>query len=118
MSQLPPDMITAAVAPGRRSESPSRPASEIAPAGSGIWWVVCHMMRMASSASASLTRTNRATPATIAATASGTGVRVATPSTNVSASGVLTGRRAANDSAWAGARSATTPTTSVCAPSR
>ena len=86
--------------------------------GSGIWWVVCHSTRMARSASSSGTRTKRETPATMAVTASSTGVRVATPSTKVSASGVLTGHPAAKDNACAGARSATTPTISVSSPSR
>jgi hypothetical protein len=58
-----------------------------------------HSMRMACMVAESLTRTNRAAPRTITSTASASGVRVATPSTNVSAVGVATGRPALKDSA-------------------
>ena len=50
--------------------------------------------------------------------ASGSGLRVATPSTKVSAVGVVTTSPASKDRAVGAARSATTPTTSVSLPSR
>ena len=50
--------------------------------------------------------------------ATGSGMRVATPSTNVSTDSVGTTRPASNDSSVAGAPVATTPTTSVGRPRR
>ena len=60
----------------------------------------------------------RAAPRRIIATATGSGVRQATPSTNVSAVSVLTTSPCVKEREYAGAFSATTPTISVRSPSR
>ena len=75
--------------PATRSFSASSPARASEPAGSARLWVQRYISAIASAACSSLTRTIRAAPATIAATASGSGVRHATPSTNVSARSVV-----------------------------
>jgi len=76
------------------------------------------MSTIAFAASASLIRTIRAQPAMTLSTASGSGTRQATPSTNVSADSVDTTWPASYDRAYAGAFSATTPTISQSSPSR
>ena len=86
-SQLPPDRTTPTRRPACCSRSASRPASAIAPDGSGSWWVVRSSTRIASAVASSDTARTRAAPRTISATAPGTGARQATPSTKVAASG-------------------------------
>ena len=73
---------------------------------------------MASAISSSLTVTMRAAPREITSSASGSGTRQAMPSANVAAELVEIGLPAATESAMHGALAATTPTTSVSAPSR
>ncbi len=107
---------------------PGAPRRVCAPAGVPRWRPLRRARRCCASCAAApgsprrtrprRSRLIRAAPCTIIAIASGSGTRHATPSMKVSADSVLTADPAANDSAVALARSATTPTISVSRPSR
>src|SRR5215468_1069200 len=100
------------------SRSLSSAASAAAPAPSATLWVSSQRARMAAAISSSPTRTMRAAPRRMMASASSWGTRQAMPSAKVLAELVGTGRPASNDRATAGASSATTPTISVSRPNR